>query len=56
MLLGNLFLDLEGGVEVEVVEELQGLADGRREIEGVGVEDGLGGGVEREDRGEEDQG
>ena len=43
MLAGNLFLDLEGGVEVEVVEELQGLADGGREVERVGVEDGLGG-------------
>jgi hypothetical protein len=46
MLLGDLLLDLEGGVEVEIVEELQGLADRRREIEGVGVEDGLGGGAE----------
>ena len=43
VLLGDLLLDLEGGVEVEVVEELEGLADGRREIEGVGVQDGLGG-------------
>jgi hypothetical protein len=37
MLLGDLLLDLEGGVEVEVVEELEGLADGGGEIEGVGV-------------------
>ena len=54
MLLGDLFLDLEGGVEVEVVEELEGLADGGREIKGVGVEVGLGGSGEREERGEED--
>jgi len=53
-LLGDLLLDLEGGVEVEVVEELERLADGGREIEGVGVEVGLGGSGEREERGEED--
>ena len=44
ILAGDLLLDFEGGVEVEVVEELEGLADGGREVEGVGVEDGLGGG------------
>jgi hypothetical protein len=56
MLLGDLLLDLEGGVEVEVVEKLQRLADGGREIEGVRVEDGLGGGAERgEKRGEEEE-
>jgi len=54
VLAGDLLLDFERGVEVEVVEELEGLADGRREIEGVGVEDGLGGGGERKERGEED--
>jgi hypothetical protein len=52
MLLGDLLLDLEGSVEVEVVEELQGLADRGREIEGVGVEDGLG--VERGEKGGEE--
>jgi hypothetical protein len=30
ILAGNLLLDFEGGVEVEVVEELEGLADGGR--------------------------
>jgi hypothetical protein len=55
MLLGDLFLDLEGGVEVEVVDELQRLADGRGEIEWVCMEGGLGRGGEREkDRGEQE--
>jgi len=53
MLAGDLFLDLKGRVEIEVVEELQGFADSGRQVERVGVEGGLGGGGER---GGEEQG
>jgi hypothetical protein len=45
MLAGNLLLDLEGGVEVEVIEEVEGLADLGREVKRVGMRDRLG--VER---------